>query len=217
MQRKLGTILTIVVIVAIAFYMNKEQLTGAHSVEPAPAATSSSEKSEHAWPTPSAADIERLKAEPKLRASATEYKKLKAATVVRVVDGDTVELTMDGKTEKVRLLNVNTPETVDPRKPVEEYGKEASAFTKSILKPGTKVRVRPEVEERDRYGRLLLHVYLEDRTWFNALLVRAGYGQVMTISPNVAAADFFKELQAKARSEEIGLWQVPDYKTPTKK
>jgi endonuclease YncB( thermonuclease family) len=166
----------------------------------------------HSWPVPTEAQLERLKAQKGIRIPATDLQKLAKASVVRVVDGDTVELKLaDGKQEKARLLNVNTPETVDPRRPVEEYGREASNFSKSMLTPGRPVFYKFDVEQRDKYGRMLVHLYLEDGTWYNALLIRAGYAQVMTISPNVSAASFFKELEAQARKEGIGLWQVPAY------
>ncbi len=209
-QRRNSSLLAILLLLVIALYMNRD---GLFADEPG---TEPATGEVRAWPPPTEAQLEKLKAEKGMKLSASALKKLKTATVVRVVDGDTVELTIGSKKEKVRLLNVNTPETVDPRKPVEEYGKEASAFTKSILPPGTKVFYKTDVEERDRYDRLLVHIYLEDGTWFNALLIRAGYAQLMTISPNVSAADFFKDLQAKARREEIGLWQIPVYQNPPK-
>ncbi|MFZ5823133.1 MAG: thermonuclease family protein [Bacillota bacterium] len=209
MLRKLGTLLALLILVSVALYLSAGRNPGAAPKAPAGGV--------RAWKTPSEADLERLKGEKGMRASQPALKKMRPATVVRVVDGDTVELDLGGKAEKVRLLNVNTPETVDPRKPVEEYGREASAFARSVLTPGLKVYVKPDVEERDRYGRLLLHLYLEDGTWFNALLIRAGYAQLMTISPNVSAAGFFRELQARARKEEIGLWQIEAYRNPPKK
>lgn len=162
--------------------------------------------------TPTGAQLEKIKGEKGIKVSQAELKAMKPATVERVVDGDTLEASVSGRKVKVRLLNVNTPETVDPRRPVQTYGKEASDFTKSMLPKGTKIFYRYDVEKQDRYQRELWHVYLEDGTWFNALLIRAGYAQVMTISPNVGAADFFKKLQATARQEGIGLWQLPEYR-----
>lgn len=209
MQRKLGILLVLLILFAVATYLSVGEPTGAGGADAAGQV--------RAWKVPSADELERLRSEKGMKASKTALKKMQAATVERVVDGDTVRLQLDGKSESVRLLNVNTPETVDPRRPVEEYGKEASAFATSILPPGTKVYVKSDVEERDRYDRLLRHLYLEDGTWFNALLIRAGYGQLMTIAPNVSAADFFKGLQARAREERIGLWQIEAYRNPPKK
>lgn len=211
MLRKLGTLLALLTLIGAALYLSVGRSPGPNGTD-APASDEV-----RAWKTPSEAELERLKAEKGMKVSKSALTKMQSATVVRVVDGDTVELKLDGKAEKVRLLNADTPETVDPRKPVEEYGREASAFAKSVLAPGSKVYVKPEVEARDRYGRLLMHLYLEDGTWFNALLIRAGYAQLMTIPPNVSAADFFKSLQAKARKEQIGLWQIEAYRSPPKK
>lgn len=97
------------------------------------------------------------------------------AIVKRVVDGDTIVVTYHGKEEKVRLIGVNTPETVDPRRPVEYFGKEASAFTKNLLPPGTRVRLEFDWEKRDKYGRMLAYVYKGD-TLINAEIIRQGSG-----------------------------------------
>lgn len=123
-------------------------------------------------------------------------------TVERVVDGDTFQLT---NKEKVRLIGVDTPETVKPGTPVQTYGKEASDFTKKML-TGKKVRLEYDVTEKDRYGRLLAYVYLEDGTFYNELLLREGYAQIMTIPPNVKYADRFLEVQRQARDAGKGLW-----------
>lgn len=126
--------------------------------------------------------------------------------VKRVVDGDTFWV-KDGteKGAKIRLIGVDTPETVHPRKPVEYYGREASDFVKSKLK-GKKVRLEFDVTEKDRYGRYLAYVYLEDGTFLNAYLVENGYAKVMTVPPNVKYADEFVALARKAREAKKGLW-----------
>ncbi|MFW6248535.1 MAG: thermonuclease family protein, partial [Bacteroidota bacterium] len=92
-----------------------------------------------------------------------------------------------------------------PQKPVEFYGKEASDFVKKMLE-GKKVKLEYDVQEKDRYGRTLAYVYLEDGTFLNAELVRQGYAQVMTIPPNVKFSELFLDLQKKAREGELGLW-----------
>ena len=120
----------------------------------------------------------------------------------RVIDGDTFVLAGG---EKVRLIGVDTPETVHPSKPVEFFGKEASAFTRRML-DGKKVRLEFDVQRRDRYGRLLGYVYLEDGTFLNAELVRQGYAQVATYPPNVKHTDLFVKLQREAREAGRGLW-----------
>src|SRR5687767_4907398 len=93
-------------------------------------------------------------------------------TVVRVVDGDT--LLLDRK-ERVRLIGVDTPESVDPRRPVQQFGKEAADFTRRIVQ-GKRVRLEFDRDREDRYGRTLAYVFLEDGTLLNAEIVRHGYG-----------------------------------------
>lgn len=122
--------------------------------------------------------------------------------VERVVDGDTFQLSTG---EKVRLIGVDTPETVKPGTPVQTYGKEASDYSKMSL-TGKKVRLEFDVSEKDRYGRLLAYVYLEDGTFYNELLLREGYAQVMTVPPNVKYADHFLKVQQAAREAGKGLW-----------
>ncbi|HTN78929.1 MAG TPA: thermonuclease family protein [Acidimicrobiales bacterium] len=129
------------------------------------------------------------------------------AVVQRVVDGDTVVVHVGGRDERVRLIGVDTPETVDPRKPVQCFGKEASAHTKSLLPPGTVVRLERDVEPRDRYDRLLAYVYrVSDGLFVNLELARDGYAQQLTIPPNVAYVDQIRAAVADARREGKGLW-----------
>jgi micrococcal nuclease len=142
------------------------------------------------------------------------------ATVTHVADGDT--LTLDGG-EKVRLVGVNTPETVKPGTPVQPYGKEASDYTKSHLQ-GKKVFVKTDVQPTDRYGRTLAYVFLkEPKTdadveayMYNAVLVREGYAQLMTIPPNVKYTDLFVRLQHQAHEQNKGLWALGIYKDAAK-
>lgn len=123
-------------------------------------------------------------------------------TVKRVIDGDTFELS-NGK--KVRLIGVNTPETVKPNSPVEYYGKEASNFTKSTL-TGKTVYLEKDAGDTDKYGRLLRYVYLEDGKMFNEILVTEGYASVMTIQPNVKYQKLFVNAERDAREHNRGLW-----------
>ncbi len=124
--------------------------------------------------------------------------------VERVVDGDTIKLS-DGR--RVRLIGVDTPETVDPRRPVECLGAEASAHTKELLPPGTRVRLEFDVERFDRYERTLAYVYrLDDGLLVNLDLALQGFAEQLTVPPNVARADQFAEAVATARSEGRGLW-----------
>lgn len=124
--------------------------------------------------------------------------------VLRVVDGDTIEVMYQGKKEDVRLIGVDTPETVHPSKPVQPYGPEASAFTKAQL-TGQRVGLEFDVEERDRYGRLLAYVWLGDQM-FNEVLVKEGYAQIATFPPNVKYVDLLTQLQKEAREANRGLW-----------
>jgi len=127
------------------------------------------------------------------------------AAVGRVVDGDTFVAVIGGGQDRVRVIGVNTPETVAPGRPVERYGKQASAFAKHWL-TGATVRLAGDVEPRDRYGRLLAYVWLADGTFWNALLAAEGYAQQLTIPPNVAFAELLGRLVAEARASHRGLW-----------
>lgn len=130
----------------------------------------------------------------------SQYEKVKVA---RVVDGDTFET---DKGAKVRLIGVNTPESVKPNSPVEYFGKEASEFTKQRLTNQT-VYLEKDAGDTDKYGRLLRYVYLEDGTMYNELLAKEGYARIMTIPPNVKYKDKFLEAERYARENNKGLWQ----------
>jgi micrococcal nuclease len=132
------------------------------------------------------------------------------ATVVRVVDGDTIRARLDGGGEEpVRLIGIDTPETKDPRKPVQCYGREAAARTAALLPRGTRVRLERDVEARDRYGRLLAYVFrASDGLFVNLALAREGYAQVLTIPPNVAHAEEFVAAVREAREAGRGLWSA---------
>ena len=128
------------------------------------------------------------------------------ARVVRVVDGDTILVAVSGRQERVRYIGVDTPESVKPGTPVQCYAKRASAFNKKLL-AGRTVRLVPDVEARDRYGRLLAYVYREpDGLFVNAELARDGYARTLTIAPNVRYAGRFRALAAAARQAGRGLW-----------
>ncbi|HWI04139.1 MAG TPA: thermonuclease family protein [Acidimicrobiales bacterium] len=124
--------------------------------------------------------------------------------VRKVVDGDTIEVS---RGERVRLIGVDTPESVAPDRPVGCFGKEASRFTASLVPPGTPVRLVGDVEQRDRYGRLLAYVYRHaDGLFVNAELLRQGYAQLLTIPPNIAHTDEFTAIARQAREGAQGLW-----------
>lgn len=122
--------------------------------------------------------------------------------VVRVVDGDTVVLRSAGTS---RLIGVDTPEVFGGQ---ECFGREASAFTKRLLRPGLPVGVERDVEERDRYGRTLIYLRLPDGRSLNELLVADGFAVPLTIPPNVRHAERFRELARRARERTAGLWSL---------
>jgi micrococcal nuclease len=141
------------------------------------------------------------------------------AQVTRVVDGDTIEVLLGGRSEDVRLIGVDTPETVKPDTPVQCFGERASHFTKRRL-TGRRVRLVFGLEQRDVYGRLLAYVYLANPTLsvpqqgqsrqreqlFNAILVRRGLARSLTIAPNDRFAPRFRRLELVSARAGRGLW-----------
>lgn len=125
-------------------------------------------------------------------------------TVTRVIDGDTVVLSSLGT---VRLIGVDTPETVDPRKPVQFFGKEASAFARTLTL-GKQVRVEYDQQRTDRYHRTLAYLYLLDGTFVNMELVRQGYGHAYLAFPFRFMASF-RDAEREAREGRRGLWADP--------
>jgi len=134
------------------------------------------------------------------------------ATVVSVVDGDTIKI--EGG-EIVRYIGMNTPETVAPGRPVECYGKEASAKNKELVQ-GKVVELERDISNRDKYGRLLRNVWL-DGELINETLVREGFAQVSTYPPDVKYEARLLEAQRQARSEGKGLWGGCPLPSPTPK
>jgi micrococcal nuclease len=124
-------------------------------------------------------------------------------TVVSVVDGDTIDVNIEGQEERIRLIGVGAPEVYGGE---ECFGRAASDFTKSVVQPGTPVTLEKDVSERDRYGRLLRYGYLLDGRMFNEVLVAEGYAQVATFPPDVKHTDRFLEAQRRAREAGSGLW-----------
>ncbi len=131
--------------------------------------------------------------------------------VSRVVDGDTVELLVDGVPLKVRLIGLDTPETVHPQQPVEHYGKEASTFTRNLLRGESVYLIRGQ-EKVDRYGRTLGYLYrAPDGLFVNAEIIRQGYGHAYTMySFREDLMVRFKDLENRARKAGKGLWAVTD-------
>lgn len=127
-----------------------------------------------------------------------------AARVTRVVDGDTIEVELGGRHETVRYIGVDTPETVDPDKPVQCFGHEASDLNHRLVE-GKRVELAFDAERRDTYGRLLAYVYL-DGELVNAELARRGLARTLTIPPNDSLAPLFARLAAAAGRAGRGMW-----------
>lgn len=127
--------------------------------------------------------------------------------VVRVVDGDTVKINRNGKEETLRLIGMNTPETVDPRTTVECFGKEASDKAKESL---TSKRVKLEFDEGegvlDKYQRTLAYIYTEDGVMFNEWMIKNGYAYEYTYDDAYKYQTEFKSAERYARDNELGLW-----------
>ena len=129
--------------------------------------------------------------------------------ITHVIDGDTVDIDINGRTERVRLIGVDTPETKHPTKPIECFGPEASAYLTQLLPKGTSVRIERDVEARDRYGRMLLYLYLGSNDLFiNLDLVARGYGTPMSIEPNTFHRNDFVRAAAQAEAANVGLWKA---------
>ncbi|OLC31808.1 MAG: hypothetical protein AUH81_17150 [Candidatus Rokubacteria bacterium 13_1_40CM_4_69_5] len=126
-------------------------------------------------------------------------------TVVRVVDGDTIVVRIGARVERVRYIGVNTPEVHHPTRGEEPGGREASEVNRQLVE-GRRVRLELDLQERDRYRRLLAYVWVGE-LMVNAELVGRGYAQVMTVPPNVRYQELFLKLQREARDAGRGLWK----------
>lgn len=127
--------------------------------------------------------------------------------VLEVVDGDTIKINLNGATTTIRLIGMDTPETLDPRKVVQCFGKEASAKAKELLS-GKMVRLENDstTEELDKYSRPLKYVYLEDGTFYNDKMIRDGYAHEYTYNKPYKYQTQFKEAQKEASTNLRGLW-----------
>ena len=129
------------------------------------------------------------------------------ARVVRVVDGDTLVVNVDGREERLRLIGIDTPESVKPDTPVECFGREATTFTETLLPEGTNIRLERDVEARDPFDRLLAYAYrVDDGAFVNLEIIRQGFAQPLTIPPNVAHAAEFVAAARAAEADDVGLW-----------
>lgn len=142
--------------------------------------------------------------------------------VKRVIDGDTIELASG---EKVRYIGIDTPETLDPRKPVQCFGKEAAAKNRELVE-GKPVWLVKDITDKDKYGRLLRYVYLGDpelasSTFVNFELVKQGFAFSYSYPPDIKYQELFVAAQAEAWEKNLGLWssclaeQDPALQDPT--
>jgi micrococcal nuclease len=141
---------------------------------------------------------------------ATETPSIQTTTlynVVKVVDGDTIDVSINGETKRLRLIGINTPETVDPRTAVQCFGKEASDKAKELL-TGKKVSLEADSTqgELDKYSRLLRYVFLEDGTNFNLYMIKEGYAYEYTYNTPYKYQVEFKAAQVYAKTNNKGLW-----------
>jgi micrococcal nuclease len=171
---------------------------------PPPATTPTEPTPSTTEQTPSNTEPTPSTAEPAPEPTPTPSPYFTEARVTRVIDGDTIEVSIAGETHTVRYIGVDTPETVHPTEPVEYMGQEASDKNKELV-GGKTVGLEKDVSETDKYGRLLRYVYLGD-LFVNAELVRLGYAQVSTYPPDVKYQDLFLQLQQEARDAGRGLW-----------
>lgn len=146
-------------------------------------------------------------------------KNLIEAKFIKVIDGDTIVVNINGMEEKVRLIGVDTPESRQNKRAqlqekelgkdaetIVELGKRAKEFTKSMLTGVSKVYLEFDVQQRDKYGRLLAYIYLPDGRMLNKEIICNGYAMPLTIPPNVKYEKEFRECFQKAREERKGLW-----------
>lgn len=147
-------------------------------------------------------------------------KQLQKASLVRVVDGDTIIVKISGEDVRVRLIGIDTPESVNPDESKNsESGKLASKYTKSILKKGQTLYLEKDTSNKDKYDRLLRYVWLKkpastvtekeiSTKMLNGILVKKGYAYAKTYYPNIKYSEIFKKLEQEAKNNEIGiLWE----------
>ncbi len=128
------------------------------------------------------------------------------ATIEYIIDGDTVDVIIAGREERIRLIGIAPPET-RPDEPIECFGPEATAFTASLLPVGTPVRIERDVVNRDDFGRLLGYVYrADDGVFVNYETIRQGYATPLSIPPNVTHAELFVDAARAAEADDVGLW-----------
>jgi micrococcal nuclease len=138
--------------------------------------------------------------------STTTKPSKETAQVIRVIDGDTIVVSINRTEYTVRYIGIDAPETVKPNSPVEPFGTEASTKNKELV-DGKVVLLEKDVSETDQYGRLLRYVYVGD-LFVNAELVRLGYAQAISYPPDIKYQDLLLSLQGEARVNGRGLWSI---------
>ena len=155
-----------------------------------------------------------------LTVSCSRVDQSNTATIKKIVDGDTFHIILNGKLEKIRLIGIDTPESrinAKTKKDAERsnqnvsqiisLGKAATKYVKTLVKPGDEINLELDVQTRDRYGRLLVYVYIKDGRMLNELIVGNGYASPLTYPPNVKYVELFQSAYKKAREENKGLWE----------
>ncbi len=127
-------------------------------------------------------------------------------TVIHVIDGDTIDVRIGRDITRIRLLGIDTPETKDPRKPVQCFGPEAASRTAELLPNGSIVHLEADRETHDVFGRTLAYVHRDDGLFVNLSLLTDGFADVLIISPNGAHSSEFRAAAAMARTAKKGLW-----------
>jgi micrococcal nuclease len=192
--------------------MGTSLIAGCATSVSAPQATSTfgpdaAEATVHPNPTPS----------PTIEPGLTPTGPTQTARVVRIVDGDTIVVSMNGKNFKLRYIGMDTPEDVDPNSPVEPMGREAAAANQKLV-AGRTVVLEKDVSETDRYGRLLRYVWLhQGSTWtlVNLELVRLGFASAVSYPPDVKYDEVFAPAEAGAQTSLVGLWAPDATAAPT--
>jgi micrococcal nuclease len=142
------------------------------------------------------------------------------ATVVRVVDGDTIKIEMNGHEEAVRLIGIDTPESKINKKAKKDaaktsydvetitaMGREAARYVRTLVRKGDMVGIEFDIQKRDKYNRLLVYAYLPDGKMLNEEIIKAGYANVMTYPPNVRYQERFVRAYREARDTKRGLYR----------
>ena len=142
------------------------------------------------------------------------------AKVLSIVDGDTVKVIYHNREESIRLIGIDTPESIPNKKAIKDaqrtksdietitsHGREAKNFVKGLVKPGDFLKIEFDVRTRDKYGRLLAYLYLPSGKMLNEEIVKAGYAQLMTIPPNLKYQERFLMAYREAMENHRGLWK----------